>query len=184
MEETFPFDVGIYQLSDFLATYSLFKDPELRFDETNEQFIAIIDSESSSMFKYALTDREIIDIEFSELPEFEYFYTFDLSHKHLVTGLKAASLGQFKNLTISSDGDSVILSTENSDMQSSNRFVTKVGKGMGEKFVVNFELDELKLLAADYVVQLSKDGVTRFTSTTEIPVEYLISAGNGSDYGV
>jgi hypothetical protein len=71
-------------------------------------------------------------------------------------------------------GGDVLLTVTDRKNETSNDFAIKVGDNSPSDFTHYFKVENLKLLAGDYKVEVSSKGISRFTNMTK-PIEYFIA---------
>lgn len=159
--EKFEATAGVYDLSRFLATLSLFEDADVAFAEN--QFVI---RGGNSSLKYTYTSENMIvtppekDI---VVPDPEA--TIDISWSVIEGVIRAAGVLGLPEIAFDSDGNTVTLSAVDSKNPTSDTFSSIVAEGgdFGE-FRMIVKTDNLKLLPSDYTVSLSSKGMAHFAS--------------------
>lgn len=162
LEEEFPIDFGIYDMSKFLSIFSLFKDPELEF---TEKFVKIKDSSSEAT--YWFTSKELISNVVippeKSISLKSVDLTFELSKADLKYLKSSASVLGLTDFIINCDGESINLDVKEADNKTSNQITKKVGTTT-ETFQFVGQIDNLQMLEDDYDVKVSKAGIIEFKS--------------------
>ena len=160
VEEEFPKDFAIYELSQFLNGLGLHQHPELNFD--NDGYVVIKEGKMRS--KYFFADPSVIvtppDKEIS-LPSEDV--SFELSTQQLDKLLKAAAVYQLPDLSVVGEAGVVKLLVRDKKNDTSNDFSIIVGE-TEEVFTFNFKVENIKILPGTYEVVVSQKLLSRFTS--------------------
>lgn len=177
VKEKFPVEAPIYDLNNFLATISLFEDPDFDWDEKN---VEITDKSGAvAIYRYAaketlvaVTDKKVV------LPSVDA--EFDLSKTDLSAALKAASVMGLPNLALQgSESEVSIVALRNED-DSAHGWAKVIG-ATDETFNIIFRAELLKFLPRDYKIEVSKRMITKFQSTAGDLV-YFVAAETGSTF--
>lgn len=160
VEETFPKEVAIYDLSEFLNGLSLHQDPDLDF--SNNSYISI--KEGNRRVKYFCADPEVI---FSPpnkevtLPSKDV--CFQLEHSQLDKLLKAAAVYKLYDLAVVGNAGVISLVVRNKNNETSNEYSIVVGE-TDKDFVFNFKVENIKIIPGSYDVVISKVLHAEFTN--------------------
>ena len=158
--ESFPSDFAIYDLNKFLGVMKLFQDPEL---EVGEKTMNV-----GGKVKYMFADPAMIltppekDLSFPE-PEVSF-----------------AMLG-LPHVCIVGDGSKITLGATDVHNSSSDDFVTEVGT-TDKNFCMVFKIENLKLFAGDYNVEITSKGISKFSHTSS-NLQYFIATESDSTFG-
>jgi len=177
VEENFPKDFAIYDLSEFLMALTLFKDPE--FDFSHESYLTIKDSRNKT--RYFFTDPSVITTppdKKVELPSKDV--CFLVSESDLSNITKAAAIYGVEDLSVVGDGSKIDLVVRDKKNDTSNSYAVNVGK-TDANFCFNFKVETLKLLPGDYSVIVSKQNASLFRHES-LDLEYLIALEPDSKY--
>ena len=167
ISEKFDKEFGIFDLNEFLATLSLFKDPSFKL--IDDMFLDIKDDlkGSRSSCKYYKADSSAI----AEMPSTEKILKaiktaeikFELTEDDLNAILKAAGTLQSKCACVESDGKKISISAFDPDNSTANTYSIEVAKGFGKKFRMIFKTQNLSMLMkGDYQVSISKNKIAQF----------------------
>ncbi len=159
----------VYDLSRFLATLSLFDDPDVEF--TEDKFI-ISSGKSKVSYTYAAEAMVVSapdkDIKF---PDPEAVVT--VKWKELDSVIKAAGVLKLSEVAFISDGSSISLSAVDSKNPTADAYEIVVAEGVSTKeFKMMIKVENLKLMQNDYEVSLSTKGLAHFKSSK---AEYYIA---------
>lgn len=163
VEETFPVEFGIYELNSFLASLSLFNEPELTFED---KYVQISEKgQKRGGIKYYYSSPAVLVynqrlIQFPPSPDF----TFELTEEQLGKAQKAAAVLGVSDLVIAGDEEGISLIVYDKKRKVANDFEIQISDKPHEEFKVNLRQDNLKMIAGDYSVAVYKMGMVAFTS--------------------
>jgi hypothetical protein len=170
----FPKRFAIYNLDQFIALYSTFTDPSLKFSENSVTFS---EDNRKSHFTYAdestvtkAPDKEI------NLPTVDV--TFHLTDKDLRDVEKAAGILGLPELAVIGDGEVVSLVATDSKNPTSNDYAIEIGKS-DKAFKAVFKVENIKIIPGDYEVSISSRGISHFAGSD---VEYYIAVESNSTF--
>lgn len=186
ISEKFDKEFGIFDLNEFLATLSLFKDPSFKL--IDDMFLDIKDDikGSRSSCKYFKADVSVI----VEMPSTEKILkavktaeiNFELTEDDLNALLKAAGTLQSKCVCVESFGKNIFVSASDPDNSTANSYSIDVGKGIGKKFKMIFKTQNLNmLLKGDYQVSISKNKIAQFKNSVKSLI-YWVALEDSSTY--
>jgi hypothetical protein len=175
--EVFPTEAPIYDLNQFLATASLFTDPDFNFEERS---VLISDaSGASARFRYAAKETlTSISDKTVKLPSIDA--SFALAEKAFSAALKAASVMSLPNIAIIGRDGSIFLSALDANNDGAHGWETKVGE-TSENFKMIYRTELLKFLPRAYTVEISRKMITKFESAAGDLV-YYVAAETGSKF--
>ena len=177
IEETFPQDFAIYDLSRFLSAASLFDNPDFHFE--NDNYVIIKDKKNSSRYFFADPSTIITPPENRvELPSKDVCFT--VAWSDISNVIKAAAIYQIEDLAVVGDGATIKLVVRDKKNDTSNSYAVDVGR-TDKKFSFNFKVENLKLLPGDYEVVISKSNASLFRDANK-DLEYLIALEPDSKY--
>ena len=170
VEESFDTQISIYDLGVFLGGLSLFDQPKIDTSETN--YVTVSDQTGKSKTRYFYADPDIItqapEKEIN-LPSEDVFFKLDASVLQQLQ--RAASVYQLPDLCLfCADGEMNLCVTDKKN-DTSNSYSVEVGRSEGE-FCYCFKVENLKLLAGDYNVTVSKHNVALFQGSG---IKYFIA---------
>ena len=178
-DEAFSKQFCIYDLTKFLGTVSLFKDPDFSFEDTH---ISI--KSGKSVVKYYYCEPKLVFHTSKKINMPKPVVEFDLSAKDFSELLKAASVLQVKYLCVepTSDGKSIQIAARDKDDATSNQYSLVVADYTGKgEFEFILEVENLKIMSGDYRVQFSEKGISMFSNKNE-PLTYWIANHTESSY--
>jgi len=175
VEENFPSQFAIYELSKFLGVVSLFNEPELDFGEKQMTIIS-----GSQSLNYTYADPSMIvtppekDINFPE-PDIE----FNITQEELQKVVRATGVLQLPDIAVIGDGSTLKMSSTNSKNPTTDVFNIKVGE-TDKKFNMIFKAENIiKLISANYNVKISAKGLALFTADT---IRYYVATEANSSF--
>jgi len=176
VSEEFPKDFSIYNLPEFLGATSLLEDPDFNFGDSS---LSIADTTSKMDYFYASEGMVVAPEKMITMPSSEVSFTITST---LLTDLqKASSVLGVNDLVLESDGTAVTLTVKDKKNATSNTFSRTVAEGNGDKYQMNFKIENLKILTGNYEVQVSSKGISHFKNT-DVEVEYFIALEPDSSY--
>jgi hypothetical protein len=178
LDEEFPKDFAIYELSQFLNGLSLHKQPELDFK--NDGYVVIREGKMRS--KYFFADPSVIITppdKSINLPSEDV--CFELSTEQLDKLLKAAAVYQLPDISAVGEAGVVKLVVRDKKNDTSNDFSIVVGETT-ETFTFNFKVENIKILPGTYDVVVSSKLLSRFTSRAH-DLKYYIALEPDSTFG-
>jgi hypothetical protein len=160
VEEQFDTQISIYDLGVFLGGLSLFDSPKI--DTSNTNFVTVSDVTGRSKTRFFYADPDII----TQPPEKEIQIPssdvkFRLDAAVLQQLQRAASIYQLPDLCLYGHDGSMQLCVTDKKNDTSNSYSVEVGETEDE-FCFCFRVENLKLLAGDYKVTVSKHNVALF----------------------
>ena len=178
VQEEFPMDFAIYDLSEMLGVVSLFDEPEFEFDS---HYVQISDSASASS-DYFYADKSMVTVPPTggiELPDEPV--KFLLGEKVLKGLLQAASVMGLPEVIVQGDGENIKVLATNSKNTTSHQFSYEVGK-TSDHFKMVFKVENLKLIAGTYDVSISSSRIAKFILQDQT-LSYWIATEGTSTYG-
>jgi hypothetical protein len=158
VEEVFPQDFGIYDLNDFLSSYSMFNDAELTF---SDKFVKM--SEGNSVTRYYASSPEVLTTPKKAITFPESDVTFNLSTDLLASIMKSSSVLRAPDVSFIGEEGTLSLLVTDKKNPTANSYEVTVGK-TESVFNVNLKVENLKFIPGDYVVSISSKKISRFQS--------------------
>jgi hypothetical protein len=163
VEETFPTQFAIYELSRFLGVLSLFNEPELDFGEKQMTIIS-----GSQTLNYTYADPSMIvtppekDINFPGAD-----IDFNITQEDLQKVVRAAGVLQLPDIAVVGDGVNLKMSCTNSKNPTTDAFNIKLGT-TDISFNMIFKAENIiKLISTNYNVKISSKGLALFSSDSK-----------------
>jgi hypothetical protein len=178
VEETFPRNFAIYDLSQFLHGIILHQDADLDF--TNENYVVIREGKTRSKYFFADPNVIVVPPEKSiALPSEDVCFLLDT--KQLDKIKKAAAIYHLDDLSVVGESGVSKLVVRDKKNDTSNDFSIIVGE-TDKEFVFNFKVENLKILPGSYEVVISNKLLSRFKNT-DYNVTYYIALEPDSTFG-
>jgi hypothetical protein len=160
VDEQFDTQISIYDLGVFLGGLSLFDSPKI--DTTQSNYVTVSDQSGKSKTRYFYADPDII----TQPPEKEISLPSEDVKFRLEAGTlqqlqRAAAVYQLPDLCLFGDGEKMQLCVTDKKNDTSNSYSVEVGETIND-FCFCFKVENLKLLAGDYNVSISKQNVALF----------------------
>lgn len=171
-----PAQACVYDLSRFLSILSLYKDPEVEFED---KYFMIKDGKQRTKYVYA--DVSMIhaapkkDI---QVPSADV--VVDVSWEDLQSVIKAAGVLQFGEIAFVGEDGKIYLKAVDSNNSNSDDYGVEIGN-TSDEFKIIVKTDNLKLLPQDYNVTLCAKGISEFKSS-DGDVTYHIAIDTKSTY--
>tara|TARA_B100001989_G_scaffold141831_1_gene100802 strand:- start:3037 stop:3696 length:660 start_codon:yes stop_codon:yes gene_type:complete len=170
VEEQFDSQISIYDLGVFLGGLSLFDQPKIDTSDTN--YVTVSDKRGKSKTRFFYADPDII----TQPPEKEISIPsvdvkFRLEAGVLQQLQRAAMVYQLPDLCLYGDGTEMSLCVTDKKNDTSNSYSVHVGAS-DDDFCYCFKVENLKLLAGDYNVTISKQNVALFQGSG---IKYFIA---------
>ena len=184
VSEAFPRDFAIYDLNEFLAALSLFDKPDLDF---KEDFVVVTEDGSATKFlKYWYSDPSVVTTPSKEVTMPSGEVSFSLSSNILSDVQKAAAVIGVPDMVLEamSVGKAILKVTDKKNSTANDYAVgidvtNEDGKDLPYKFW--FKVENLKLLAGSYNVEVSSKNISYFKNTN-VDIEYWIALEPESKY--
>ena len=177
VETVFDKEFGIWDLNQFLATVSLFKDPEFEFQDK----YVVISSKNSSV-KYFYCEPKLLTTTDKDITMPDIVLEFELETDSLEHLMKASNVLSLDDICIRSNGDKIVILVMDKEDSTSNNYSIEVGDNPdGHEFSFYLKSDNLKLLPGTYEVSLSDSIVAHFKSKTT-DVQYWIALESDSKF--
>jgi len=177
VEENFPQDIAIYDLSEFLGMLSLFSKPVFDFDE---KLMTINEEGTSTKSKYFFADPSILTTPQKDVKMPDTEVEFTLTETDLTKVKKAAAMLQLPDIAIKSLGTDIMMSAIDKKNDTANTYDVKVGE-TDKKFEFHFKTEHFKMLPGDYNVHISSKLISNFKHKTKT-IQYWIALENTSKY--
>ena len=170
VEEQFESQISIYDQGVFLGGLSLFDQPKIATTDSN--YVTVSDQRGKSMTRFFYADPDII----TQPPEKEITIPsvdvkFRLEAGVLQQLQRAAMVYQLPDLCLYGDGTEMSLCVTDKKNDTSNSYSVQVGAS-DDEFCYCFIVENLKLLAGDYNVTISKQNVALFQGSG---IKYFIA---------
>lgn len=161
LDQEFPQDFAIDELSKFLGVLGVLDQPELEFHDTY-----VVIKSGRSKFKYSFASLEVIDAAPNKdipLPKDADIIEFTLKNHDLQGVLKAMNVLKLGEIAVQGDGEHIVLAAINPEDKNGDTFATVIGD-TDRKFNFIYKAKNLQLIPNDYNVQISAKKISMFTA--------------------
>lgn len=176
IKESFDKEFGLFNLNEFLGVLSLFDDPDI---DLNEGFMVIHKGKNKVRYVYANPSILVFPQKELKMPSVNVQAT--LSEANLSQITKSASVLGVPDVAITVEDHVVIAKVYDKKNPSSNTYIVELDAEPAIPFVANFKVENLKIIADEYKVEISSKNIARFTGK-KIGVVYYIAAESDSSF--
>ena len=177
--ETFPKEVAIYDLNEFLAALSLFTTPVLDFQD---QFVTMSEEGNTrNSLKYFYSDPSVVTSPSKMITMPSEEVTFTLNDDTVNQLKRAAGVISSPDLALENN----LLTVKDKKNDTANNYSINVDCKAEENadYTFFFKVENLKLLGGDYRVAVSSKFISHFKNTKS-DIEYWIALEPESKYNV
>jgi len=180
IEEVFDTEFGIWDLSKFLGTVSLFNKPEYEF---HEKYVKIREENNSTEVTYYYSEPRLLTTVNKKINMPETVVSCTLTQSVFSDILRAASVLQVSDIAIRSNGEDIeIVALDKSDSTTNNYSVTIGDNSTSADFNFYFKAENLKMLPGDYDINISDKVVSEFNRVND-DLTYWVALESDSTYG-
>jgi hypothetical protein len=176
IKESFDKEFGLFNLNEFLGVLSLFDDPDI---DLNEGFMTIYKGKNKVKYVYANPSILVFPQKELKMPSVNVQATLSESNLSQIT--KSASVLGVPDVAITVEDGVVIAKVYDKKNPSSNTYIVELEADPAIPFVANFKVENLKIIADEYKVEISSKNIARFTGK-KIGVVYYIAAESDSSF--
>ena len=181
VEETFPQEVAIYDLNEFLASMSLFTSPVLEFSENHVMITE--ENNSSNSLKYFYSDPSVVTSPSKMITMPSQEVTFTMSNEDLSKLKRAAGVIGAPDMVLEKNENGSSLTVKDKKNDTANNYSLDVSTDGEGEFNFFFKVENMKLLDGTYDVEISSKNISHYTNKSS-PVEYWIALEPESTYTV
>jgi hypothetical protein len=181
VEENFPVEFGIWDLTSFLGTVSLFDDPDFDF---HEKYVTITNGKSSKV-KYFYSEPTLLTVPTKDVVMPNTVVSLTLDESAFSELKKAGSVLGLTDLTIKSDGSDVSATLYDKSNAGSNTYsisIDDVEFEDGAVFNFDFNIDNLRFIPGSYTVNIAEKIVSEFVNADGIDLTYWVALEATSSY--
>ena len=179
VEETFPKEIAIYDLNEFLASISLFAVPVLEFEE---QYLTIKEEgQPHKKLKYFYSDPSVVQTPSKTISMPSEEVSFELKIEKLLEMKKAAGVISSPDMVLQKLNGSSSLLAKDKKNDTANNYSSDIKTDGDGEFEFYFKVENLKLLDGDYDVKISSKNISHFKNQKS-QVEYWIALEPESTY--
>ena len=181
VEEEFPQEVAIYDLNEFLSALSLFKSPNLEFQDT---YVNITEENNpKTSLKYFYSDPSVVTTPSKMITMPSNEVTFTLESATLSNITKAAAVIGSADLVLENSSGTPSLTVKDKKNDTANSYSMGVDTKGDGKFSFFFKVENLKLIDGKYTVEVSSKNISHMKNEST-PIEYWIALEPESNYSV
>ena len=181
VEETFPKEIAIYDLNEFLASISLFAVPVLEFEE---QYLIIKEEDQPhKKLKYFYSDPSVVQTPSKTISMPSEEVSFELKIEKLLEMKKAAGVISSPEMVLQKLNGSSSLLAKDKKNDTANNYSSDIKTDGDGEFEFYFKVENLKLLDGDYDVKISSKNISHFKNQKS-SIEYWIALEPESTYSV
>jgi len=181
VEETFPHDIPIYDLDNFLTSLSLFQSPNLEFQGTYVNITEENNSKTSLKYFYSAASTVTTPSKMITMPSNEVTFTLDSSTLSAIT--KASAVIGSADLVLENTSGTSFLTVKDKKNDTANSYSTDVKTQSKGKFSFFFKVENLKLMEGKYTVEVSSKNISHMKNESN-SIEYWIALEPESTYSV
>ena len=180
LDDSFPSNGAIYDLSRFLGVISLFETPEYIFKDNVLEI-----SGGGQSVSYTFADPSMITVPTKEridIPDPDLDIPISWSQMQAV--LKAANIMQLPEIAVSGTKN-ISLEAINSGDPTSDRYTQELGLNeTNHNFSFIFKADNMKVMSYDYNCKITQKGISQFTSRNDKgpKITYWIAVEQNSEF--
>lgn len=170
LDDEIPEEFAIFDLSQFLQLYSVMNDPDIEF---NEKYLTM--KTDKQHVSYRGCNPELIKIFNKDVPDFEYFVSFELNNDDLIKFNKTSSILKAEFISFEGDGESVYIKTHNDSDATSSSASLKIGNTEKTfKIVLKSDLIAGKVMNGNYDVHITDKKII-IVKNKDRDIQYIIS---------
>lgn len=159
--------LNVYDLNEFLASVSLFEDPEIEVQDG----YAILSEDNASVKYFSASPSIMTEVpKLKEFPEVDIQFT--LKGDFIGQLHKVASVVKAADLCIVGDGSKISLQVKDKANDTSNNY-RYVLADTDKVFSVNFKVENLKMIPGDYEVSIGGKKISRWQHCHSDLVYYI-----------
>lgn len=175
VEENFPEDIGIFNLSEFLGVLSLMDSPEITFDIKSMTI-----KEGASKIRYGYADPSILVYPSKTINMPKSDIVFEVTATQVAQLQKAASTLSVQDIAFVGDGKKVTVQVLDKKNDSGNNYVMDIDAETSKNFTALFKIENLKMISDTYEITLTK-GISQFKGKG-LKVTYYIALEEDSSF--
>lgn len=180
VEEDFPVEFGIWDLTSLLGTVSLFDNPDFTFDE---KFMTITNGKSSKV-KYYYSDPSLLTVPTKNVNMPETVVSLDISEETFNELKRAASVLGLGSLSLKSSDNCVSATLFDGSKSTNNTYSIDIDGAMFDEdasFEYIFNIDNLRFIPGDYRINFAEKVVSEFINQ-DINLTYWVALEGTSSY--
>ena len=181
VEETFPQEVAIYDLNEFLASMSLFTSPVLEFSENHVMITE--ENNSSNSLKYFYSDPSVVTSPSKMITMPSEEVKFTMSNDDLSKLKRAAGAIGAPDMVLERKEGTSSITVKDKKNDTANNYSLDVDTNGDGEFNFFFKVENMKLLDGTYDVEISSKNISHYKNKS-FDIEYWIALEPESTYKV
>tara|TARA_R110002051_G_scaffold319101_3_gene402639 strand:+ start:3614 stop:4312 length:699 start_codon:yes stop_codon:yes gene_type:complete len=178
VEEEFPVEFGIWDLTSFLGTISMFDNPDFDF---NDKYVNIAGSNGSTV-KYYYSEPSLLTVPTKDVKMPDSVIQIELTEDTFNDLKKAAAVLNLSDLSICSNGDSITALISDKKNTTSNTYSIDIGYNeSGSEFNFDFKIDNIRIIPGTYEVSFAEKIVSEFRNK-KFDLTYWVALESNSSY--
>lgn len=180
VSETFPKEVGIYDLNEFLSALSLIENAELEFGEDS-----VVMKSPTSSITYRYADKSILTSPEKgvNMPDSEVRVSLSADLLSQIRKAGGALGHPVVSISKNANSDKIVLQVKDPNNSSANVFEIDTGDvSNNSEFDFQFLIANLKLIPGDYEVSVSSKLISHWKCINNNSVEYWIALEKNSTF--
>ena len=179
VEETFPQQIAIYDLNEFLGALSLFSSPILDFDDS---YVMISEeTKPSTKMKYFYSDPSVVTTPTKMITMPSNEVKFTMSNDDLSKLKRAAAAIGAPDMVLEKDSSVSSLTVKDKKNDTANNYSLDIDTDSEGEFNFYFKVENMKLLDGTYDVEISAKNISHYKNNNT-DVEYWIALEPESTY--
>lgn len=170
LEDAIPSQFGIYDLNQFLGNVTTLGNPDLTFDD---KAVMMNDGEIAFSY-YSCSPNLIVSPPDKELKLKQVDVSFTLTNAILTKLLKLAAMNNLTHLSVIGKNGEIRLTAHEKANDTSNHASFKLNDYNGADFTASFKVENIKLIAGDYDVEIQLGAFAKFVSKNA-KIKYFIA---------
>ena len=181
VEETFPQEIAIYDLNEFLGALSLFSSPILDF---NDSYVMISEeTKPTTKMKYFYSDPSVVTTPTKMITMPSEEVKFTMSNDDLNKLKRAAGAIGAPDMVLERKDNISSLTVKDKKNDTANNYSLDVDTNGEGQFNFFFKVENMKLLDGTYDVEISSKNISHYKNKT-IDIEFWIALEPESTYTV
>ena len=181
VEETFPQEIAIYDLNEFLGALSLFSSPILDF---NDSYVMISEeTKPTTKMKYFYSDPSVVTSPSKMITMPSEEVKFTMSKDDLSKLKRAAGAIGAPDMSLERKDGSSSITVKDKKNDTANKYSLDVDTDGDGEFNFFFKVENMKLLEGTYDVAISSKNISHYKNKSS-DIEYWIALEPESTYKV
>lgn len=180
VQEMFPVEFGIWDLTSFLGTTSLFDDPDFEFQD---KFVTITNGNKSKV-KYFYSDPSLLTVPKKDVVMPESVVSIDITEDQFSELKRSASVLSLPDLSFVRDDENVVATVFDKSGASNNTYsiqIENVEFTEDSEFNFHFKIDNLRFIPGPYTMNIAEKVVCEFVNT-KMNLTYWVALEGTSSY--